>query len=307
MRNGVQRAALYMCTRSLPHLRIPVSDLVLCTRRSARSSMCNSAAFNTRTRSEATPQNAVKAHHSSKSLKERRCLTLQLSSTISRVCLRAPQMPDVRCWDPGPTASPAGHPGGLVPFIKQMGTVARMHSYSVLHLLLKLNTMPSLRDPHPQRDGEFAKLVNETTGLHLMHYAERLDTVSYDELNRAIRMCGGQYMASPIMRGGTVSHHIFIDVDRQVVHDPAHPSAEVGSGIPVDSRGWTKQLGDWETWHVCDVQEVVANDSLHDMVACYVCNSAFQPAKEVRYCRNNQARHENGKCHKASIQALQIK
>ena len=66
-----------------------------------------------------------------------------------------------------------GHPGGLVPFISQMGTVARMNSYLVLHLLLKLNTMPSLRDPHPQRDGEFAKLVNETTGLH---YVERLDT-----------------------------------------------------------------------------------------------------------------------------------
>ena len=120
-------------------------------------------------------------------------------------------------------------------------------------------------------------------------------------------MRGGQYVASPNMRDGTVSHHIFIDVDRQVVHDPAHPSAEVGSGIPMDNRGWTKQLGDWETWHVCDVQEVVANVSLYDMVACNVCNSAFQPAKEVRYCRNNQATHENGKRHKAAIRALQIK
>ena len=96
---------------------------------------------------------------------------------------------------------------------------------------------------------------------------------------------------------------------RQVVHDPSHPSAEVGSGIPMDNRRWTKQLGDWETCHVCDVPEVVANDSLHDMVACYVCNSAFQPAKEVRYCSNNgyQARHENGKCQKTAIRALQTK
>ena len=116
-------------------------------------------------------------------------------------------------------------------------------------------------------------------------------------------------MASPIMRDGTVSHHIFIDVDSQVVHDRAHPSAEVGSDIPMDNRGRTKQLGDWETWHVCDVREVVANDSLRDMVACYdiVCNSAFHPAKVVRYCRINQARHENDKCHKAAIRALQIK
>ena len=43
----------------------------------------------------------------------------------------------------------------------------------------------------------------------------------------------------------------------QVVHDPARPSAEVGSGIHVDSRGPTKQLGDWGIWHVCDVREVV--------------------------------------------------
>ena len=154
-------------------------------------------------------------------------------------------------------------------------------------------------------DGEFAKLVNDTTGLHLMRYVERLDT--YEEFNRAILMRGGQYMASPIMKDGTESHHIFIDVDRQVVHDPAHPSAEAGSGIPMDSRGWTKELGDWETWHVCDVREVVANVSLYDMVACNVCNSAFQPAKAVQYCRNNQATHENGKRHKAAIRALQIK
>ena len=76
-------------------------------------------------------------------------------------------------------------------------------------------------------DGEFAKLVNETTGLHLTHYVERLDT--YEEFNRAILMRGGQYnaMASSIMRDVTASHHIFIDVDRQprqVVHDPAHPA-----------------------------------------------------------------------------------
>ena len=82
-------------------------------------------------------------------------------------------------------------------------------------------------------DVEFAKLVNETTGLHLTHYVERLGT--YEEFNRAILMRGGQYMVSPTMRDGTVSHHIFIDVDRQVVHDPAHPSAEVGSGIPMDN------------------------------------------------------------------------
>ena len=154
-------------------------------------------------------------------------------------------------------------------------------------------------------DGEFAKLVNDTTGLHLVRYVERLDT--YEEFNRAILMRGGQYMASPIMKDGTESHHIFIDVDRQVVHDPAHPSAEAGSGIPMDSRGWTKELGDWETWNVCDVREVVANVSLYDMVACNVCNSAFQPAKAVQYCRNNQATHENGKRHKAAIRALQIK
>ena len=98
-------------------------------------------------------------------------------------------------------------------------------------------------------------------------------------------------------------------IGKLYIIDPSHPSAEVGSGIPMDSRGRTKKLGDWQTWHVCDVREVVmvANDSLHDMVACYVCNSAFQPAKEVRYCRNNQATHENGKCHKAAIRALQIK
>ena len=84
-------------------------------------------------------------------------------------------------------------------------------------------------------NGKFAKLVNETTGLHLTHYVERLDT--YEEFNRAILMRGGQYMASPIMRDGTVSHHIFIDVDRQVVHDPAHPSAEAVSDIPMDNRG----------------------------------------------------------------------
>ena len=141
-------------------------------------------------------------------------------------------------------------------------------------------------------DGEFAKLVNETTGLHVTHYVERLDTMSYAEFNRTILMCGGQYRTSPIMRDGTDSHHIFIDVDRQVVHDPARPSAEVGSGTPMDNRGWTKQLGDWETWHVCDVREVVANDSLRDMVACYVCNPAFRPEKQVRYCRNTRVRHE---------------
>ena len=89
------------------------------------------------------------------------------------------------------------------------------------------------------------------------HHTMLIDTC--EEFNRAILMRGGQYMASPIMRDGTVSHHIFIDVDRQVAHDPAHPSAEVGSGMLMDSRGWTKQLGDWEAWHVCDVQEVVVN------------------------------------------------
>ena len=65
-------------------------------------------------------------------------------------------------------------------------------------------------------DGQFAKLVNETTGLHLPHYVERLDP--YEEFKRAILMRSGQYMSSPIVKDGTVSHHIFIDVDRQVVH-----------------------------------------------------------------------------------------
>ena len=74
-------------------------------------------------------------------------------------------------------------------------------------------------------DGEFAKLVNDITCLHLPHHVERLDT--YEEFNRAIVMRSGQYMASPIMKDayGAVSHHIFIDVDRQGVHDLAHPSA----------------------------------------------------------------------------------
>ena len=156
-------------------------------------------------------------------------------------------------------------------------------------------------------NGEFVKLVNEATGLHLTHYAEQLDTMSYVEFNCAILMHSGQYMASPIMQDGAVSHQIFIDVDRQVVHDPAHQSSEVGSGIPMNNCGWMKQLGNWETWHVCDVQEVATNDYLHDMVACYVCNSTFQPAKEVPYCRNDQAKHENGKCHRAASWALQIK
>ena len=77
----------------------------------------------------------------------------------------------------------------------------------------------------------------------------------------------------------------------------AHPSATTGSGIPMDNRGWVKQLGDWETWHVSDVREVISNDALHDMVDCHICNTAFQPAKKVRYCRNNQATHEDGKRH----------
>jgi hypothetical protein len=152
------------------------------------------------------------------------------------------------------------------------------------------------------RNEEFAKLVNATTGFHLQKYVQRLDT--YEEFNRAILMRGGQYMASPIMTDGTNSHHIFIDIDRQLVHDPAHPSATTGSGIPMDNRGWVKQLGDWETWHVSDVREVISNDALHDMVDCPICNTAFQPAKKVRYCRNNHATHEDGKRHKAAIRAL---
>ena len=79
----------------------------------------------------------------------------------------------------------------------------------------------------------------------------------------------------------------------------------------MDSRGRTKKLGDWETWHVCDVRVAVNvaddHDSLRDMVACYVCSSTFQAAKEVKCCRSNQATHENGKYHKAAIRALQIK
>ena len=51
-------------------------------------------------------------------------------------------------------------------------------------------------------------------------------------------------MASSVMKDGTESHHIFIDVDMQVAHDPSHLLAEVGSSIPMDSRGWTKELGD---------------------------------------------------------------
>ena len=86
-----------------------------------------------------------------------------------------------------------------------------------------------------------------------------------------------------------------------------HQQKQVAASPMMDNRGWTKELGDWDTWHVCDVREVVANVSLYDMVACNVCNSAFQPAKAVQYCRNNQATHENGKRHKAAIRALQIK
>ena len=101
-------------------------------------------------------------------------------------------------------------------------------------------------------DGELTERVSDATGLHLLHYAERLDADG--EFNRAILMRGGQYMASLVMKDGTESHHIFIDVDRQAVHDPAHLSAEVNSSIPMDSRGWTsldEGLDDYETWHCC--------------------------------------------------------
>ena len=53
------------------------------------------------------------------------------------------------------------------------------------------------------RDEEFAKLVNATTGFHLLKYVQRL--VTYEESNRAILMRGGQYTASPIMTDGTNS------------------------------------------------------------------------------------------------------
>ena len=50
-------------------------------------------------------------------------------------------------------------------------------------------------------DGEFARSVNDTTGLHLLHYVEQLDTYEDPEFNRTILMRRGQYngMASPIM------------------------------------------------------------------------------------------------------------
>ena len=85
--------------------------------------------------------------------------------------------------------SPTDHPRGLVPFIKLMGTVARMHNF-----LLGVSSLTEARrygliagSKSHMLVGEFAKLVkfNDTTGLHLLHYsyAERIDT--YEEFNRA--------------------------------------------------------------------------------------------------------------------------
>ena len=50
------------------------------------------------------------------------------------------------------------------------------------------------------RDEEFAKLINATTGFHLPKYVQRVDT--YEDFNRAILMCGDQYMASPVRTDG---------------------------------------------------------------------------------------------------------
>ena len=92
---------------------------------------------------------------------------------------------------------------------------------------------PIARSTLHRPDGEFVELVNETTKLHLSHYAGQLGT--HEEFRCAILMHGGQYVASPIMRDKAAPHHIIIDGDVQVVHDPTHPSTEVCSGIPMDN------------------------------------------------------------------------